>query len=162
MRAFFAIVVAACLLVAPLLPKKAVSATANANLAVTITIENECEIAAPNPLAFGTHGVLSANVDVTAVFTVTCTTDHPYALSMGAGLHGTLADREMSNTAETASVHYQIYTTTDRDVVWNAVAVIEGTGTGAAVEHTAYGRVPSQATPIADSYSDTVQITVTY
>ena len=39
---------------------------------------------------------------------------------------------------------------------------IRGTGSGSAQTITAYGRVQPQATPPADTYEDTVQITVTY
>jgi spore coat protein U-like protein len=144
-----------------MLSSHARAATAAADLSVSITIENECEIAAPNTLNFGTQGVLSANVDTTADFTVTCTANHPYTISMGSGITGTTADREMSDGVDT-SVHYQIYTTTDRDVVWDGTNTVAGTGTGSAVTHTAYGRVPPQATPAATTYTDTVQITVNY
>lgn len=154
------LLLAACLMLLPALAERTYAATASADLSVTITIENECEIAAPNTLNFGTQGVLSANVDITADFTVTCTTDHAYTVAMGAGLNGTLADREMSNGTD--SVHYQIYTTADRDVVWNDTNTVGGTGNGSAQTIIAYGRVPPQATPPADTYEDTVQITVTY
>ena len=154
------LLLATCLMLVPALAERTHAATATADLSVSITIENECEVAAPNTLNFGTQGVLSANVDITAAFTVTCTTDHAYTVSMGAGLNGTLADREM--IIGTDSVHYQIYTTIDRDVIWNDTNTVGGTGNGSAQTLTAYGRVPPQATPPADTYEDTVQITVTY
>jgi spore coat protein U-like protein len=151
-----------CLLQSIELP---LAATATSTFAVTITLTATCTVSSPNTLAFGTQGILSANVDAQADFFVTCTTSTPYSvgLNAGTGTGATVAVRKMTSGAST--VNYTIYSDSGRTTVWgNTVSTdtVAGTGTGAAQTLTAFGRVPSQTTPAALSYSDTITVTVTY
>lgn len=140
------------------------AATTDANMPVTITIENACEIStAPTPLDFGTHGVLSANVDSTSTIYVTCTTGASYDIGLNGGGSGDIAARVMTLGAE--DVGYQLYQDTTRTTVWGNTVdtdTVASTGTGTEQQFTVYGRVPPQATPTAGTYTDTVLVTVTY
>jgi spore coat protein U-like protein len=64
-------------------------------------------------------------------------------------------------------LNYAVYTDSARSTVWGdggagATATIDGTGSGTAQSTTIYGRIPAGQTVPAGSYSDTVNVTVTY
>ncbi|HSH56545.1 MAG TPA: spore coat U domain-containing protein [Halomonas sp.] len=140
------------------------AATVTSTMDVTITLENACEIStAPTELAFGTHGVLSANVDSTSTIGVTCTTDAAYDIGLDGGGSGDINARVMTLT--TNEVGYQLYQESDRTTIWGDTVgtdTVASTGTGSEESFTVYGRVPSQVTPPAGAYTDTVTVTVTY
>ena len=59
-------------------------------------------------------------------------------------------------------VHYRDLA---RTLPWGSTIgtnTVAGTGTGSAQAYTAYGHVPAQATPSAQTYTDTIVVTVTY
>jgi|SRR5262245_14205463 len=156
------ILASTCLLQSVELP---LAATATSSFSVTITLAATCTVASPNTLDFGTQGVLSANVDQTTTFTVTCTNTTPYtvALDAGTGSGATVATRKMTSGA--ATVNYTLYRDAGRTNVWGVTTgtdTVAGTGNGAAQTLTVYGRVPSQTTPAPGTYTDTINVTVTY
>lgn len=141
------------------------AATATGSFTSQITITAECKVQSTNPLDFGTHGVLDANVDASTVFSVQCTNGTTYNVGLNGGSTsgGTVATRLM--TSGIATVNYHMYSNTGRTTTWgNTVGTdtVSGTGNGATQSMTIYGRVPAQTTPAAGSYADTVTITVTY
>lgn len=140
------------------------AATVTDTMPVTITIENACEIStAPTTLDFGTQGVLSANVDSTSTISVTCTTSAPYNIGLNGGASGNINARTM--TDGTNFVGYQLYREAGRMNVWGDTVgtdTVASTGTGTEQQFTVFGRVPSQATPPAGTYNDSVTVTVTY
>ena len=140
------------------------AAAVTANMPVTITIQNACEITlAPTTLDFGTHGVLSANIDSSSVLTVTCTTGADYDIGLNGGASGNINARTMTNGTD--FVGYQLYTEAGRTNVWgNTVGTdtLAAVGTGTVQQFAVYGRVPPQTTPPAGTYTDTVAVTVTY
>lgn len=130
------------------------------------TVVSTCRVTATD-LDFGTQTLLSNDVDATSTVSVTCTSGLSYALSLneGTGSGGTTTTRLMTHTISTETVPYQMYSDAARTQNWGNSATddVEGTGTGSAVGHTVYGRIPAQATaPDAGSYIDTVTVTVTY
>ena len=143
----------------------AVAATVSTNLGVRIVIEASCTVAAPSNLDFGVRGVLDANVDATTTVNVTCTNTLPYTVGLGAGggTGATVTDRRMTGPSS-ATVNYAIYRDSARTLNWgNSTGTeIAGTGNGSVQPLTVYGRVPAQSTPAAGTYTDTVQVTVTY
>ena len=154
-----AALVAAGLTVAP-----ANAATVTGNMPVQIIIQNACEITvAPTPMNFGTHGVLSANIDSSSVLTVTCTTGANYNIGLNGGASGNINARTMTNGTD--FVGYQLYTDAGRTDVWGNTVGTDTeakVGTGTVQQFAVYGRVPPQTTPPADTYTDTVLVTVTY
>lgn len=140
------------------------AAEVDAQMPVQITIENACEITvAPITLDFGTQGVLSANLDATSDFQVTCTTDAAYDIGLDGGATGDINARTMTDGAD--FVEYQLYQEADRTTVWGDVIstnTVTSLGTGVAQDFTVYGRVPPQTTPPAGTYDDAVTVTVTY
>ena len=141
------------------------AATATGSFSVTMTITAECKVQSTNTLAFGSDGVLDANVDATATMGVQCTNTTPYNVGLNAGTASgaTVTTRQMTNGA--AAVNYALYSDSGRTTNWgNTVSTdtVAGTGNGAVQTLTVYGRVPAQTTPAPQAYSDTITVTVTY
>lgn len=147
-------------------PEHARAATATGQFNVTITIQSNCVVQSATDLAFGSQGVLSANVDAQSTISVQCTNTTPYTvgISAGNGAGATVAARKMTGTAA-ATVTYSVYRDAARSLVWGTTIgtdTLAGTGNGNPQPITVYGRVPPQATPAAGGYSDTLTVTVTY
>jgi spore coat protein U-like protein len=156
---------AATLLLLPFLHHPSKAATVTSTLAVRITVTSSCVINSAATLNFGSHGVLTSNVDSTSILRVQCTNGTPYniGLNAGTGSGATVAVRKM--TQGSATINYSLYRNNGRTNIWgNTVGTntVAGTGNGAARSYTVYGRVPPQTTPAAAVYTDTITITVTY
>ncbi len=138
--------------------------TASYSFTVTATVVSSCNVSATTH-NFGSTLTLSSNVDATSTVTATCTSTTPYniGLDAGTGSGATVTTRKMTSGSHT--INYSLYTNSARTTVWgNTVGTntVSGTGTGAAQNVTAFGRVPSQTTPPPATYSDTIVTTVTY
>jgi spore coat protein U-like protein len=147
-------------------PQLARAATATGQFNVTITIQSNCIVQSATDLAFGSQGVLNANVDAQSTISVQCTNTTPYTvgLSAGNGAAATVAARKMTGPAA-ATVTYSVYRDAARSLVWGTTIgtdTLAGTGDGNPQPITVYGRVPPQVTPAAGGYSDTLTVTVTY
>ena len=152
--------------VAIFVPQLARAATATGQFNVTITIQSDCVVQSATDLAFGSQGVLSANVDAQSTISVQCTNTTPYTVGINAGngAGATVAARRMTGPAA-ATVTYSVYRDAARSLVWGTTIgtdTLAGTGDGTPQPITVYGRVPSQTTPAAGGYTDTLTVTVTY
>jgi spore coat protein U-like protein len=148
------------------LPQTARAATATGQFNVTITIQSNCVVQSATDLAFGSQGVLSANVDAQSTISVQCTNTTPYTvgINVGNGAGATVAARRMTGPAA-ATVTYSVYRDAARSLVWGTTIgtdTLAGTGDGTPQPITVYGRVPPQTTPAAGGYTDTLTVTVTY
>lgn len=146
-------------------PLMASAQTATDTFDVRITIAEECRIISTQTLDFGSTGVLTSNVDGTAVLQVACTPTTPYNIGLdeGLGAGATTAARLM--TSGGATVGYGLFRDASRTASWGDTIGTDtqaGTGTGAAQSYTVYGRVAPQTTPASGTYTDTVTVTVTY
>jgi spore coat protein U-like protein len=154
---------AATLFVAMGSPAICDAATATASFQVRITIQTACTINAID-LDFGTHGVLSANVDQTSTINVQCTNATPYNIGLGPGDNGSsVTTRQMGMGA--ARIDYSLFRDAARSLNWGDTVgtdTLGGTGNGAVQPTIVYGRVPAQTTPAPGTYTDTVTATVTY
>lgn len=156
------------LAVAPaLLASPASAQTATGTLEVTATVTENCTLAT-SPVAFGSVNTLGGNVDAIGGITVTCTADLPWsaAADVGGGSAASFAARAMSDGAGN-ELAYNLYTDIARSTVWGddsgATDLLAATGTGVAQNLSVFGRVPGGQTSVpAGSYSDTVNVTVSY
>lgn len=133
---------------------------------VSITIQAECRLTSASDLAFGNTGVIQTAITSTSTIGVQCTNTTPYniGLNAGAGTGATVATRRMTSGSG-ATVVYELFRDPARSQIWGNTAgtdTLAGIGNGAVQSLTVYGRVPPQTTPAAGSYTDTVQVTVTY
>jgi spore coat protein U-like protein len=139
---------------------EAISFTARA------TVATSCSVTAGN-LDFGTETLMANDLLGVGTVTVTCTNgqDYSVALDNGTVAGGTTARRLMKHASSSSTVQYELYSDAGRTLIWGELApeLVKGTGTGEAVEHMVYGRIPAQvAAPEAGSYKDTVTVTITY
>lgn len=152
----------------------AFAATASDNFQVTLTIQGACSIIA-NDLDFGVNdGAIAANIDATSTLVANCTNGTPYSIGLnnGIGAGATASVRKMTNSADSSTVNYSLFTDAGRSTVWDnnctalpgtAASCSNGTGTGANQTVTVYGRVPGgQNNVTVGSYVDTVVATLTF
>lgn len=147
-------------------PTAAHAATATDTMAVSATVQSACIVSA-NALAFGSYNPTSGtNLDATTTLSVTCTsgTSYTVGLSTGNGSGATVANRKLTNGAN--SLSYALYQDASRTTNWGNTA---GTDTPAsavagssATSLTVYGRVASGQNVPAGTYTDSVTITVNY
>lgn len=148
--------------------------TATTTMPVSATITGACTVSATT-LAFGNIvTIIGVDTDQTATISVDCTTGLAYNIAVddganqGAGTH----NRNMISPA-TVKLQYQVYTDAARTTVVDSVGAANtgftaatgtyGTGFGSAQVVTVYGRVLQQVTsPAADTFTDTLGVTVTY
>ncbi|MDI5936321.1 spore coat U domain-containing protein [Halomonas kalidii] len=143
--------------------------TATANLDVSTTVVASCTIGT-TALAFGDYDPISpSDLDSTGTVTVTCTQDAPVAITLGQGANpgGTSTDAapERRLSDGTNFLTYSLFSDSARTTVWTneATGDVETTGTGAAEDHTVFGRVDGgQSSAPAGTYTDTVVATVTF
>jgi spore coat protein U-like protein len=141
------------------------AATVTGTFSVSMTINASCVLSSSSGIAFGATGVLSSNTDATGTLGVQCTSSTPYTVSLdaGGGTGATTATRKLTSGGST--INYVLYRDSARTLTWgNTIGTdtVAGTGNGAVQTLTVYGRVPSQTTPAAGAYSDTVNVTITY
>jgi len=142
--------------------------TATGTLPISLTVTASCTVVSSPTLTFPSSGVLTANVDATTNITVVCTDTTTYDIGLDAGqtTGATVTTRKMVGTGgNTDKVSYALYSDTGRSANWgNTVGTdtVHLTGTGSNIATTVYGRVPPQASVKPDTYTDTVNITVTF
>ena len=131
---------------------------------VVAVVNPSCTVSATT-MNFGSVGFLSANRDTSNTISVNCSNLIPYTISLGDGLNG-IGDptsRKMNNGG--TLVDYGIYQDSGRSTPWGdsiGTNTVSDSGTGSTQNFTAYGRVPTQTTPVPGTYSDTIVMTVTY
>ena len=113
---------------------------------------------------FGSYDVFSnAALNSTGNIDVNCPSGVRYsiALSEGGGSH---TQRVMSSGAH--RLNYNLYTEANRGVVWgdatSGTARVSGTGIGVSVNHAVYGRIPARQNVHAGSYSDIINVVLTF
>lgn len=146
----------------------AYAATAIGTMSVTATVASSCIVGASS-LAFGSvtsAAIQAGNIDAVGAVTVNCTTGSAYTVSLdaGSGSGATVAIRKMTSGANI--LNYSIYTVAGRTTVWGdttaASVTVAGTGNGTVQSISAFGRIFSGQTVPAASYTDTVNVTITY
>jgi spore coat protein U-like protein len=136
----------------------------NFSFTASATISNLCNVSA-STLNFGSTINLTAIVDQSSTIQAQCTNSTPYniGLNAGTGAGATVATRKMTSGGST--INYSLYRDVARSQVWGTTIgtnTVSATGTGSSQTHTVYGRVPVQTTPNPATYSDTINVTVTY
>lgn len=133
---------------------------------VTATVIDVCAVSAAN-LGFGTFNPIGGSaLDGTSTITVTCTLGTAYDVQLDQGANGSaVSDRKMLRVSGTETLPYSLYRNAGRTQNWgqtNSTDTLSSTGTGLSQGHTVYGRVPASGNVPTGSYSDTVNVTVSY
>ncbi|HEY0328556.1 MAG TPA: spore coat U domain-containing protein [Rhodopseudomonas sp.] len=165
-RSIAGVVVTGLCLFAPA-SQHADAATSTTTFNVQITITNGCTISSATAMNFGSVGVISVlGVSATSTITVVCTLLAPYniGLDKGIGAGASLATRLMTSAASN-TVSYSLYSDLTHLLMWGdviATNTLASVGLGVGQPFIVYGFVPSQTTPPAGVYNDTVTVTVTF
>jgi len=132
-------------------------------LAVPVARPATCTVTTSG-LNFGNYNVFSSTEDdVTATIGVNCTKRQSYTISLSTG-SGTFASRKMKGTVGTLA--YNLFLNATHVTIWgdgtSGTSTFSGTGTGAKVNTTVYGKVAAGQNVRMGTYSDSITITVTY
>ncbi|MGL4859763.1 MAG: Csu type fimbrial protein [Enterobacteriaceae bacterium] len=141
---------------------------------VTLTIGSGCVVTGGTStgvqnnfgtLSFGTYSSLTDIISgQLSGLSINCTNALAYNVSLDNGQNVTSGtQRRMSNGAGTpAYITYNLYQDAAHQTLWPSGTNLSGTGTGSATSLIVYAQVPSQTTPAAASFSDTVTMTVAW
>lgn len=143
--------------------------TATGSLAVSAQINNSC-IVTNGSLNFGIYDPVVANAsspdDADGTFQVTCTDLTNYTIALDDGLYaglGSAGARAVKGVSSVSYLGYDIYQDAGRTTLWNSTSTESAIASGTPQTFTAHGRAPGGQSGVqADSYADTVGITVTF
>jgi spore coat protein U-like protein len=137
----------------------AFAATATGTLQVQATVLNTCSVST-TPVVFSNVGLSVATSNGSVI--VTCTNSDPVSVALDGGGSGDIAARELTHATLPTSLTYQLYSNPGLSTVWGDDVTGAALSTsGPSQTLTVYGQTTS--TPVAaGSYSDAVQVTVTY
>ncbi len=93
---------------------------------------------------------------------VQCASGVNYQVVLSTGNSGNVAQRYMTGATLGQHVNYNLYTDANYSIVWNNTTGVTRPGTGQPEWIPVYGQLPAQSTPIVDTYTDTVQVTVSW
>jgi len=136
--------------------------TTQANFSVSATIATQCKVSASS-MAFPITSVLKVAVNATATVSITCNVATPVTIGLDNGATGTGPTTRKMKSGTTNAITYGIYRDAAATLPWGNTAGTNtasfGSGTGTV---TAYGQVPAQTSPPPGSYSDIVNVVITY
>jgi spore coat protein U-like protein len=143
------------------LPLPALAGTDTDTLSVTATVQNACALNG-GTMTFGNYqSGQNTNLDVAGQINYT-NCSGTISFELDGGQSGDVSARKMKSGTD--ELNYQLYTTAQRNIVWGSGAqslafqiVTPGNGLVAV-----YGRIPSGQVVPAGSYSDTVNVTLTF
>jgi spore coat protein U-like protein len=141
------------------------AATATDSFTVSAEVTAVCEVIAED-LDFGSYDAASSSpTDAQSDIEVTCTpgTTYDIGLNAGTGTGATVTDRSMLN--RTVELDYALYSDAARTTNWGetvGIDTVAGTGDGTPIDHNVYGRIAAGQFVAAGSYSDTINVSVTY
>jgi len=119
-------------------------------------------------LNFGNYASLASAITAigaqsAGAIRVNCVNGVGYKILIDGGNSGLVNNRRLVNTTNNAFfVLYNLYTTAAGLTVWDNITGVSDIGNGADQWHPVYGIVPIQTTPAAGTYTDTVNVTVTW
>jgi spore coat protein U-like protein len=142
----------------------------SATMQVNAVVNPVCSITATN-VAFGTVALsasTSGTATATGTITSTCTKKTSYSVAIDGGRSGNIADRKMSGAANgnTDLLGYNLFLDSAFTKLWGdaeeAGEKMANIGTGTAQTATVYAKLPLNQFVQADSYGDTLTVTLTY
>jgi len=152
----------------------AFAATATATMTNTVTVANNCSIATVgftttyDPIVTNA----TANQDVTASVTTTCTPGASPVITLGQGANANTGStdavplrRLSSGGGSPTYLNYSLFSDSGRSTTWgNTAGTSPGaaSASGSATPLTIYARLPSGQSATAATFTDTVVATVTF
>ncbi len=142
--------------------------TASGNLAASLQVAATCQIS-DGSLDFGSYEPIATNsvaaLDGVGGFSLACTRGATAKIALGNGLynaHASGTSRAMSAAGYYLS--YELYTDAARSVIWNDANRVNyaSLSKNTIKQIAVYGRIPGGQNVPAQSYSDSVTITVSF
>lgn len=135
------------------------AAQATGTLQVQATVLNTCSVTT-TPVVFSNVGLTAATA--TGGIVVNCTNGDSISIALDGGGSGNISARSLAHATLSESFTYQLYSNAGRTTVWgDGVTGTALTSSGPSQTLVVYGQ--TTGTPAAaGSYSDSVQVTVTY
>lgn len=135
--------------------------TTQGNFSISATIATQCKVSSGS-MAFPIRSFLTNVVNAAATISITCNAATPVTIALDNGATGTgPTARQMKSGSNV--ITYGIYRDAGATLPWGNTSGTNiasfGGGTGTV---TAYGVVPAQASPPPGSYSDVVNVTISY
>lgn len=132
-------------------------------LTVRVTVEESCSISG-STIDFGTYSAgQQAALDAQGTITYSNCAAGTLTLALDGGTAGNVANRAMANGSG-GSLNYQLYRNSSRNQVWGSgsdaqqvVLLVPDSG-----NVPVYGRIPGSQNVPAGSYTDTVNVTLTF
>lgn len=160
-------IAAATTLTALLAVRPAQAASVASSLTISASVAKVCVITAGS-VAFGNYDPVGVNsvtpLDQTGTFTVACTKNTGYTVSLGLGGNASGTTRRMTSGGATPDfLSYELYLDSTRTSVWDTTNMYSGTAASITpVTLTVYGRVPAAQNVADGAYADTVVSTVNF
>jgi len=150
-----------------------IAGTDTTNLNATASISTKCKLANSVPVSFGSYDPVVTNaaavLDSTGSFDVKCTKGGTGTLKLDHGLYSANAvgtTRALKASGSATYLNYDLYSDSGHSSVWNDTTqtITYGpTSNASYTTETIYAEAPAaQINAVADSYADTVVITVAY
>jgi spore coat protein U-like protein len=143
-------------------------------MTVTAIVTNTCAIATITNVSFGvTSGIFTApvNAPTPGVLSLLCTSGDPYSITIDGGLNPNPSFRQMEFTSGVTNyfIEYGLYSDSGYTTPWgngiNFGNGVSGVGADSPQGYTVYAQIPIQnltPAPISGTYTDTVQVTITF
>jgi spore coat protein U-like protein len=135
-----------------------------ATLSVTVLVVVRCEVTG-GTLSFGSGRTSTAQVaDAIASITIVCNSPGNVPITLNLGDNALVSQRRVRNTTNSSqTLNYDIYSDAART---QAIGSNQGptvyANTNVPLTVYLYGRMPAQSTPSVGTYTDNLQVTVTY
>jgi len=141
----------------------ALAAIATGTLTVQVQIAPTCSLQ-PISLIFTNPGTMSSAVTAVQNIELKCTSGMNYSISFSWGLHAQSIQRRMKSSTGAAYINYGIYRNANHTLLLTPMGngIISGVGTGVTQTIPIYGKIDAQSGVGVGTYSDSVQITVSY
>lgn len=141
-------------------------ATETTSFSVTATVTDVCQNLTANNINFGAYNPLTAsNTDASGDIHITCTNNTSYSVALSSGGSGSYSTRQLSDGGSN-SLNYNLYTSSNHNTVFGdgtgSSDTVNQIGSGSQDTITVYGRIPAGQSVANASYSDTINVTVTY
>lgn len=142
------------------------AATETTSFTVSATVTDVCQNLTAGNINFGNYNPLaSSDTDSTGDIQVTCTNNTSYSVSLSSGSSGSYSSRELSDGGSN-TLNYNLFTSSDYNSVWGdgtgSSSTVNQTGSGSQDTITVYGRITAGQSVAQASYSDTINVTITY
>jgi len=143
--------------------------TATATINVTLVVSADCRISAPN-VSFGTAPLASQFQAVNQAVLVDCSQGSTYKVSFSSGGNGSSRPWRTMSDGAGHTMQYNIYRT-DGTTIWDETNPLQstvngGVGSGSTTPNQMQSYVakvnPSQTTPPAGTYTDTVNVIISF